>query len=166
MAVCPRWMFLHGPVKLLSETNYAGCQDSSLSNGLCCCGSLEGRSFILFSTPICPGASGPRLLCLPLWVCYGCVSSRGCVGEREIESVSLLACSNLRMRWLPDLIYARLCGSMCLCLYTCRHRCMCCFHNEDCVCAPHTSGSWLIDHATHYFLSTLSANHNTPCLIS
>lgn len=44
----------HGPVTLLSETNYAGCKSSSFSNRLCCCGSLEGRSFILLSTPICP----------------------------------------------------------------------------------------------------------------
>lgn len=43
-----------GPMTLLSATNYAGCRSSSLSNRLCCRGSLEGRSFILLSTAISP----------------------------------------------------------------------------------------------------------------
>lgn len=102
---------------MLSETNYAGCQSSSLSNRLCCYGSLEGRSFILLSTPIClrgfcsSVAESVPLLCLFISrrTSSACVSACGGVGEMERESVSLLVCRNH-----PNVLVARfdLCTSV------------------------------------------------------
>ena len=129
-AVCPRWMgiFLlfffpsHAPMTLLSETNYAECQSGSLSNRLCCCGSLEGRSFILLSPPICPRgfcssvAESVPLLCLfiSLTTSSGCVSECVCVcvcvcgreGERERERERERVCVPVQ-NWLHVLVAQR-----------------------------------------------------------
>lgn len=165
----------HGPVTLLSETNYAGCQSSSFFNRLCCCGSLEGRSFILLSTPICPRGFFSSVaesvpLHLPQDELRLCFCVQGCGRDGKRECVCVPSCVQ---EWLHVLVAQHdLCASVCACvcararLYTCSHRSMCCFHNADCVCASHAAGSWLIDHATHSFLSTLSANHKTARLIS
>lgn len=132
MAVCPRWLGFfcfvfhgfHELVTLLSETNYAVCQSSSLSNRLCCCGSLEGRSFILLSTRICPWGScssvaeSVPLLCLFISprTSSGCVSACGGVGQIEIESVSLLVCRNHRKCAGSSAWF--MCVGACACTYT------------------------------------------------
>lgn len=93
---------------LLSETNYAGCQSGSLSNRLCCCGSLEGRSFILLSPPICPRgfcssvAESVPLLCLfiSLTTNSGCVCVWKRQRERERECVPV-------QNWLHVLVAQR-----------------------------------------------------------
>lgn len=104
------------PITSLSRTNYAECKCRSPSNGLCCRGSLEGRSFIPFSTSICPrgfcSSVAQRVSLLCLFICCaptsGCVSD--CGGEREKESKSVR-----RKRCVPRLrvaIYA---------VYLCTH---------------------------------------------
>lgn len=79
------------PVTSLSRTNYE-CKSRRPSTRLCCHASLEGRSFIPFSTPICPQGScssvAKRASLLCLFICFastsGCVSD--CGGARETES--------------------------------------------------------------------------------
>lgn len=149
---------------LLSETNYAWCQSCTLSNRLCCCGSLEGRSFILLSSPICPRgfcssvaeSVPPLCLLISLGASPGCAPECGGVGETGKSE-------RVPVQKSPHTLVARrdLCASVWehARLYTCRHRCMRRLHA---VCAAHTGGSRLTDHATHSFLSALSANHNTP----
>lgn len=145
---------------LLSETNYAQCQSSSLSNRLCCCGSLEGRSFILLSTPISPRAfcssvaERVPLLCsfhLPQFELWLCVWQRVCVPVKK--SLHVLVAQR------------DLCAPVCVCCArACTHAGIAAcavLHN---VCAPHAAGSWLIDHPTQSFLST--ADHNTPPTLS
>lgn len=83
------------PVTSLSRTNYAECKSRRPSTRLCCHASLEGRSFIPFSTPICPQGScssvAQRASLLCLFICFastsGCVSD--CGGARETESKSV-----------------------------------------------------------------------------
>lgn len=128
------------PITSLSRTNYAECKSRRLSTRLCCRASLEGRSFIPFSTPICPQGScssvaqHASLLCL--FICFastsGCVSD--CGGAREMESKcgETTVCARVAHR--------DLCTSGCaLALYGR----ICCFRN---VCASMAMG--LIDHAT------------------
>lgn len=101
------------PIISLSRTNYAECKCRSPSDGLCCRGSLEGRSFIPFSTSICPRgfcssvAQRVPLLCLFIF----CASTSGCVsdcgGEREKESKSMWR--NRCVLRLRSVIYAHLC---------------------------------------------------------
>lgn len=98
----------------LSRTNEAECKRRSPSNGLCCRGSLERRSFILFSTSICPRgfcssvARRVSLLCLFIASTSGCVS--GCGGGR-------VECGkNRHVFRLCVVIYAHLC----VCARTCR----------------------------------------------
>lgn len=164
----------HGPVTLLSETNYVRCLSSSLSNCLCCCGSVERRSFILLSTPICPqgfcssvAETGP-LLCRSFSprTSSHYVSACGGVGEMERACPCLCAVMTVCVgssTWFMH-IYVVICvhASMCACECVISHPGIA----ADCARVPHTAGSWLIDHATHSFPSTLSANHNTFCPIS
>lgn len=84
------------PITSLSRTNYAECKCRSPSDGLCCRGSLEGRSFIPFSTSIYPrgfcSSVAQRvpllmpfhLLCFHLWLC---VWLWGWEGRRKAKSV-------------------------------------------------------------------------------
>lgn len=123
---------------LLSETNYAECQSSSLSNRLCCCGSLEGRSFILLSTPISPRGFCSsvaervpllRSFHLPQFELWLCVWLWGC-GRKE----SVCPCEEITERADCSAWFMRACACLsCACLYTCRYRCMCCF--TQCLCS-------------------------------
>lgn len=123
----------------------------------------------MLSTPICPpgllllcgrerasasASSSPSVRAPVVCLCAG-------VWERWKDSVSL--CRNRCMCWQRNVIYVRLCGSMCVFVCAPVHM-QVSLHAlfPRCLCSTHTAGSWLIDHATHSFLSTLSANHNTP----
>lgn len=132
------------PITSLSRTNYAECKSRRPSTRLCCCASLEGRSFIPFSTPICPQGScssvAQRASLLCLFICFastsGCVSD--CGGARETESKSVWR--NRCVCGLLIVIYAHL-G-----VHTQYMAALCCFRN---VCASMATG--LIDHATFSF---------------
>lgn len=129
------------PITSLSRTNYAECKRRRPSTRLCCHASLEGRSFIPFSTPICPQGScsslAQRASLLCLFICFastsGCVSD--CRGAREMESKSVW-----RNRCVCRLLIV---------IYAVYGR-MCCFCN---VCASMATG--LIDHATSSFRAVI-----------
>lgn len=101
------------PIISLSRTNYAECKCRSPSDGLCCRGSLEGRSFIPFSTSICPrgSCSSVAQACLcsafsssalpPLVVCL----TVGVRGRRKQKDVEKPSCASVAQ---PDL-----CTSLC-----------------------------------------------------
>lgn len=98
MAVNGYFVSWHGLVTLLSESNYARCQSSSVSNRLCCRGSLEGRSFILLSTPICPQGFCSTVaesvpLHLPQDEHRSCFRMRGCGIDGKRESVRPRLCA-------------------------------------------------------------------------
>lgn len=106
------------PITSLSRTNYAECRGRSPSNGLCCRGSLEGRSFIPVSTSICPrglcSSVARRVSLRCLFIC--CASTSGCVpdcgGEQEKEKptcVEKRLCAPVALSWF-----------MHICVCTCR----------------------------------------------
>lgn len=110
-----------GLLTLLFQTTYARCQTSSLSNRLYSCGSLEGRSFILFPTLLYPEgicSSWERSVLL-LWLfmslrrSFGCVSGcRGCGRDGKGKvSYWLVACAG-SSDWF---MY------VCLALFMCAH---------------------------------------------
>lgn len=100
------------PITSLSRTNYAECKCRSPSNGLCCRGLLEGRSFIPFSTSICPrgfcSSVARRVSLLCLFICCaptsGCVSDCGGEREKECKSVWRKRCV-LRLRVVIYAVY-------------------------------------------------------------
>lgn len=113
--------FWQGLLTLLFQTTYARCQTSSLSNRLYSCGSLEGRSFILFPTLLYPEgicSSWERSVLL-LWLfmslrrSFGCVSGcRGCGRDGKGKvSYWLVACAG-SSDWF---MY------VCLALFMCAH---------------------------------------------
>lgn len=114
------------PITSLSRTNYAERKCRSPSNGLCCRGSLEGRSFIPFSTSIYPrgfcSSVARRVsfhllrihLCLSVWLW-------GWEGEGKQKCVKKPLCAPVARRDLCTSVYAHA-----------GYRCMCCFPN---VCA-------------------------------
>lgn len=173
MLFFPFFFSWHGLVTLLSETNYAGCQSSSLSNRLCCCGSLEGRSFILLSTPICPGgfcssvaeSVPPLCLFISLSTSTGCVSACGGVGEmererdRERESVFVCPCLCAET--------AACAGSsawfMRVCVLVHRYRRMCCFHDVGlCLCSTHSRLMAYRSCNTFFSFNTISKPQHSP----
>lgn len=132
------------PIISLSRTNYAECKCRSPSDGLCCRGSLEGRSFIPFSTPICPrgSCSSVAQACLcsafsssalpPLVVCL----TVGVRGRRKAKGCGeTVVCFGCAAWFMHISVYAHA-----------GYRCLCCFPS---VCAEGASeATGLIDHTT------------------